>query len=83
MLISCLNCGHIYSVSVATIVYVGPDLQNKLKSIECLECGSNLCKTFSPYPERYFTESGVLRFERPSVIPPDSESFVKEFDEIY
>ena len=82
-LISCLNCGHVYAVGVASMVYVGPPLDEKLKELKCISCGRGLSETCAPYPESYVVDGGIVHFERQRTIPPDAESVVKEFDEIY
>ena len=82
-LISCLRCGHIYSVSVAKQVYVGPDLREKLASTYCLGCGAVLAETSAPYPDKYRSGDEIISFLRPAEIPSDEAFMVMEFDEIY
>lgn len=81
-LISCLNCGAIYSVSVTDEIYRGPPLQEILK-IRICACGRVLAETTASYPELYLADGGVEAFKRPSQIPDDNESIVKSFPEIY
>lgn len=82
-LISCLRCGHIYAVSIIKKVYVGPNLEQKLDGLCCVECGEDLRKTYALYPEQYMSNGEIVNFKRPNEIPPDSNSVVMEFDEIY
>lgn len=82
-LITCLRCGHVYAVSIAKMVYVGPDLKQKLKGVACIDCGVSLDASYAPYPENYFVNGRTLKFDRPLEIPPDADSSVVEFDEIY
>lgn len=82
-LISCLNCGKIYSVSTSKMVYQGPSLDQKLKGLKCVQCGNDLSATYHNYPEKYLSDQTVVNFEHPMQIPDDSESFVLEFDEVY
>ena len=82
-LLSCLRCGHIYSVSVTKLVYIGSPLVEKLKGMCCIQCGTNLDRSLTAYPDRYFVDGQILEFKRPKEIPPASDSLVMEFDEIY
>lgn len=82
-LISCLRCGHIYSVSVAREVYVGPVLSEKLKSLTCTSCGMLLAESAAPYPDQYVSNGVVIQFDRPIELPDDENSVILEFDEIY
>ena len=82
-LISCLNCGHVYAVDVAQMVYVGPPLEEQLRRLNCVTCDRRLSETCAPYPESYVLNGEIVQFERPMKIPPDAESFIKDFDGIY
>lgn len=82
-LISCLNCGHVYSSSVARAVYVGPPLRDKLKGMRCISCGVPLNETAHAYPDKYFSDGTIFEFRRLREMPPDDDSVVLDFDEIY
>lgn len=82
-LVTCLRCGHVYAVSIAKMVYVGPDLKQKLKGVTCINCSAALDVNYAPYPENYFVNGQILKFDRPLEIPSDPDSLVVEFDEIY
>ena len=82
-LISCLKCGHVYSASVSKAVYVGPELQEKLKGMRCISCNSPLYESVAPYPNKYLADNVIVEFQRPVEMPSDEDSVVLEFDEIY
>lgn len=82
-LITCLNCGQVYCVNVAKRVYIGPSLPEKLAEMTCINCKQDLAENWAYYPETYVVDGSVKTFERPSMMPDDSESLVKEFPEIY
>ncbi len=83
-LISCLECGAVYAVTVAKEVYVGPPLEQKLQGVNCVGCGAPLAKTQAAYPDRYRDDSGnVRKYERSKLIPNDVDSIVMELPDIY
>jgi len=49
----------------------------------CSQCGRGLRGNWAYYPEAYVVDGQVFSYERASVIPPDEESIVREFDGIY
>jgi hypothetical protein len=82
-LITCLKCGAVYAVTIAEEVYVGPPLDNKLKGLDCSHCGSSLEGNYAYYPETYIASGKKHSYCRPTEIPPDDQSIVKEFEGIY
>lgn len=83
-LISCLDCGAVYAVTVAKEVYVGPPLEEKLKGVKCVGCGALLTDTQAAYPERYRDDGGNVReYERSELIPNDEDSTVVELPDVY
>ncbi len=82
-LITCLNCGAIYAASVATYVYVGPPLVEKLKIIQCTSCGNMLSENYALYPDTYFTDGEILHFQKSMTAPDDGDVMWKEFESIY
>jgi DNA-directed RNA polymerase subunit RPC12/RpoP len=83
-LIVCTNCGHLYAVNIARMVYVGPTLAEKLETVHCVRCGKQLNECGMKYPEVYLDASGsVLHYERDSEIPSDDQSVVRDFDQLY
>lgn len=83
-LITCLSCGTVYAVDVSRKVYVGPPLEERLKDLACLKCGCNLGTSWAFYPEKHLTDTGRIEvLQRPMQLPPDDQSIVAEFPEIY
>jgi len=83
-LISCLDCGAVYAVTVAKEVYVGPPLEEKLKGMRCVKCGALLSETQAAYPDHYRDDGGsVHEYERSELIPDDKDSMVVEMLDIY
>ena len=82
-LITCTRCGHIYSVSILKMVYLGPELSEKLKHVECLGCGTSLVDNYASYPDNYLLHGKLMQFKRPSQILRDEDALELEFDEIY
>ena len=82
-LITCLNCGEIYAVTIVKEVYVGPSLDNKVKGINCISCGLSLDRNYAKYPETYVVDGERHSYAREVVLPDDNQSIVKEFYGIY
>lgn len=83
-LLSCLNCGEIYAVTVAKEMYVGPPLREKLRGLKCINCGKPLESTAAPYPEQFRDKDGnVCEYVRDAIIPSDDESQIVELPDIY
>lgn len=83
-LIICLSCGQVHSASVARAVYVGPKIEEQLRLVNCDKCRRPLDENWAFYPETYLGPQGSrCRLTRPAEIPPDQESVVLEFPEVY
>ena len=83
-LISCLGCGHVYAVTVAKEVYVGPSLKEKICDMYCIKCGAPLTETYAPYPEQYRNSKGnICKYQRSDIIPNDEDSIIVELLDIY
>ena len=83
-LISCSNCGHIYSVNVAKRLYSDIDINNLLESFRCLNCNSVLADNWLEYPENFVRKDGSIgRYRRSRKIPDENDSVVVEIDEVY
>lgn len=83
-LICCRSCGKVHAVNVAKQLYIEPDLDKQLSSVQCTDCGNSLAGNWASYPESYLNEDGCLQqFERPYVIPDDNDSFIVEFPEVF
>ena len=83
-LICCAGCGKVYAVNVAKQLYIEPDLDAHLSGKKCIGCGKALHSNWRYYPEYYVDDAGKPRtFERSQIIPPDDESFVEAFPEVF
>ena|SRR5688572_15754097 len=82
-LLSCLKCGHVYAAAVARQLYSDQSLVDKLAAQACVSCGSPLGETCRPYPDEYLSHGAIRTFARPLTIPPDEDSLVLQFDELY
>ncbi|NJM37869.1 MAG: hypothetical protein HC845_08455 [Akkermansiaceae bacterium] len=83
-LICCTACGKVYAVNVTKQLYIEPDLDAHLSGKMCIGCGAALDTNWRYYPEHYLDESGKLRaFERTQIIPPDEESVIEAFPEVF
>jgi hypothetical protein len=82
-LVTCLSCGHLFAVTVSKQVYVGPPLEEKLLEATCPQCDHGLNGNWAYYPETHVVDGQVLTHARSSIIPPDEESLVREFDGVY
>ncbi|MGH7158421.1 MAG: hypothetical protein ACREGD_05165 [Candidatus Saccharimonadales bacterium] len=82
-LITCLNCGEVYAVTVAKEVYVGPPLAEKVEDINCVSCGKLLDGNCGYYPEVYASDGNQHAYKRETEVPDDSLSIVKQFYGIY
>jgi len=82
-LITCLNCGEVYAVSVDQEVYIGPPLKEKVKNLSCDSCDKPLEGNYAYYPETYLKNGRMYSYQRPLEIPGEDSSIVKEFKGIY
>jgi DNA-directed RNA polymerase subunit N (RpoN/RPB10) len=82
-LITCLSCGALYAVDVTKEVYRGPVLAEQAARTSCWRCGRELTDNWAFYPESYVMGGKRHSYQRSSVIPPDSESLVVEFEGLY
>jgi hypothetical protein len=83
-LICCISCGRVHAVNVAKQLYIEPDLERRLHSVQCDKCGKLLAGNWAYYPEKYVGEGGQLwSYERPCQIPNDADSIVAEFPEVF
>jgi DNA-directed RNA polymerase subunit N (RpoN/RPB10) len=83
-LICCASCGKVYSVNVTKQLYIEPELDVHLSATKCIECGQPLSHNWLVYPDQHLGSGGsVCTFVRELVIPPDSESIIEHFPEIF
>ena len=82
-LITCLTCGHVYAITIAKEVYVGPARSELLKDLQCLTCGDLLKENSASYPETYVINGQRFHYRRSPSIPDDASSVVREFSGLY
>jgi DNA-directed RNA polymerase subunit N (RpoN/RPB10) len=83
-LISCLSCGQIYAIDISKEVYIGPQREEKLKTVNCIQCGKILAETAALYPEKYRLETGkILEWKRDMEIPNDHDAIIEKVNGIY
>ncbi len=82
-LFTCIECGEIVVIDFENPNVAGKTADQIAGDAVCPKCGKPLQKTIRPYPENFRTDDGQIgHFEPDSIIPPDSESLVKEFIEL-
>jgi hypothetical protein len=82
-LFTCMECGEIFVIDFENPKFAGKTAQDIAGETVCPKCGIPLRDTIRPYPENFLTEDGQEGHFKPErIIPPDSESLVKEFWEI-
>jgi rubredoxin len=82
-LFTCINCGEIFVIDKENPKFAGKTAREIAADAICPKCNKRLPETIRPYPENFRTESGQEgHFEPERIIPPDSESLVKEFWEV-
>lgn len=82
-LFTCIECGEIFVIDFENPSFAGKTAEQIAGDAVCPKCGKSLRETIRPYPEHFRTDDGqVGHFEPERIIPPDSESLVKEVLEI-
>ncbi len=82
-LFTCMACGEIFVIDMENPKLAGKTAPEVAGDTACPKCGKLLRETMRPYPEYFRTEGGQEgHFEPEPIIPPDSESLIKEFWEI-
>jgi hypothetical protein len=82
-LFTCIECGEVFVVDFENPNLSGKTVEQIVADTVCPQCGRLLPKTIRPYPKSFRADDGRIgRFEPEPIIPPDSESLVKEFLEI-
>jgi len=83
-LYSCLECGEIFVVDPERAYYSGKSVDTVIEDISCPGCSAKLSETLKPYPDSFLSVSGIIEsFEPDKIIPPESESIIEEFWDIY
>lgn len=82
-LFTCIECGELFIIDFENPNFAGKTAEQIAGNTMCPKCGKPLRETIRAYPENFRAEDGrVGDFEPDRIIPPDSESIVKEFLEI-
>jgi hypothetical protein len=82
-LFTCIECGELFVIDLENPRFAGKLPEQIAGNELCPKCAKPLKETIHAYPEDFRTKDGQIgHFEPDRVIPPDSESFVKEFWEI-
>jgi hypothetical protein len=83
-LISCLNCGEIYSITRGSPEYIGPSLEKKLQKTKCIKCEKALADTAKTYPDFYLgPDKKIHRAPKKYGYEEDENMIVKEFWDLY
>jgi len=79
----CIKCGEVFVIDSENPNFSGKTTEQVVGNIKRPKCEKMLRQTIKPNPESFRTDDGHVRhFESERLIPPDSESFVKESLEI-
>lgn len=82
-LFTCIECGELFVIDFENPAFAGKTAEQIAVSVVCPKCGKPLSETIRAYPETFRTDDGRIgHYEPDRIIPPDSESLVKEFWEI-
>ncbi len=82
-LFTCIECGELFVIDFENPVFAGKTAEQIAANTVCAKCGKPLAETIRAYPESFRVDDGRIgRFEPERIIPPDSESLVREFTEI-
>jgi hypothetical protein len=82
-LFTCIECGAVYVIDFENPGLASQAVEQIARDTLCAKCDKPLRETIRPYPEFFRAEDGRIgHFEAEHIIPPDSESLVKEFLEL-
>jgi hypothetical protein len=82
-LFTCIECGELFVIDFENPAFAGKTAEQIAASAACPKCGKPLSETIRAYPKTFRTEDGRIgHFEPDRIIPPDSESLVREFWEV-
>lgn len=82
-LFTCIECGELFAIDFENPAFAAKTAEQIAGEIACPRCRNLLRETIQPYPKNFRTEDGLIgHFEPDRIIPPDSESIVKEILEI-
>jgi predicted RNA-binding Zn-ribbon protein involved in translation (DUF1610 family) len=82
-LFTCIECGKLFVIDFENPAFSGKTAKQIAANTVCPNCGESLAGSICAYPENFRADDGRIgHFEPDRIIPPDSESLVKEFAEI-
>jgi hypothetical protein len=82
-LFTCIECGELFVIDFENPAFAGKTVEQIAASTACPKCGKSLSETIRAYPKTFRTDDGRIgHFEPDHIIPPDSESLVREFWEV-
>ena len=83
-LFTCLACGEIFFANQEDIDYANQSLDLLVRNLKCPKCSSALAQSLKPYPDIFLTRDGKIGHYKPDgLIPPDTESLIMEFWNLY
>jgi len=78
-LFTCINCGELFVIDFENPSFGGKTVDQIAGNTVCPKCGKPLRETIRDYPENFRSDDGrVGAFQPDHIIPPDSESLIKE-----
>jgi hypothetical protein len=82
-LFTCVECGEVFVIDFENPALAGKTAEQISGNTLCPKCNTSLAESIRPYPEDFRADDGrVGHFEPDRIIPPDSESLVREFWEL-
>jgi len=82
-LFTCMECGELFMIDFENPAFAGKATEQIAANSLCPKCGKSLGETVCAYPETFRTDDGRIgNFQPDRIIPPDSESLVKEVWEL-
>jgi len=82
-LFTCIECGELFVIDFENPRLAGRSASQIAADASCPRCKKGLRETIRAYPDNFRSDDGrVGHFEPERIIPPDSESLVRNFYEI-
>lgn len=82
-LFTCIECGELFVIDYENPAFAEKTPEQIAANTICPKCGGLLSVTIRAYPKSFHSDDDRIgSFEPSHTIPPDSESFVKEFWEL-
>jgi hypothetical protein len=82
-LFTCIECGELFVIDFENPSFGGKTAEQIAGDGACPKCGKMLQKTIRAYPETFRAADGQIGHFKPErIIPPDSESVLKEIFEL-